>query len=107
MASASRSSPRAARNSRTRRSSIGRRSELAGTLFDYTRWAERRTLRGVVIFRGSQPDVPLPDVDFSTFVLDKPRRLSDKVALIDAAGERQVTFGELTASVDAIAAGLL
>ena len=59
-----------------------------------------------VIHRSRQPDVPLPEVDFSTFVLDKPRMLAGKVALIDAVRGTQLTFGELTEHIDATAAGL-
>ena len=56
---------------------------------------------------------PLPPLDsasldahFSTFALARGRAEPDKVALIDAAADRQLTFGELTAAIDAVAGGL-
>ncbi len=59
-----------------------------------------------MIVRAPQADVPLPEVDFSSFVLAKGRSAPDRVALIDAASGRKVTFGELTDEVDRVATGL-
>ena len=58
--------------------------------------------------RSPLPDLSLPpDLDFSSFVLERARELPHKVALIDGLGGQSMTFGELTSRVDAVAAGLL
>ena len=57
--------------------------------------------------RSPLPDLSLPDLDFSSFVLERARRLPGKAALIDGLTGETVTFGQLTSTVDALAGGLL
>jgi len=59
-----------------------------------------------VIFRSPYPDVPVPDVPLHRFVLARAPELGDKPALIDGPCGRVLTYGQLGAGVDHVAAGL-
>ena len=58
------------------------------------------------MIRSPFPDVDVPDVPLTDFVLANAERLSDKPALIDATTDRTVTYAQLAESVRAMAAGL-
>ena len=52
------------------------------------------------------PDIEIPEVPFTDFVLAHAAELGDKPALIDAASGRTITYAQLVDSVRAVAAGL-
>jgi acyl-CoA synthetase (AMP-forming)/AMP-acid ligase II len=57
--------------------------------------------------RSPLPDLDIPDVDFGSVVLARGRQQPDKIALIDAASDRSVTFGDLIGQIEAAAGGLV
>jgi acyl-CoA synthetase (AMP-forming)/AMP-acid ligase II len=57
-------------------------------------------------FHSPFPDVEIPSVALTPFVLRQADRLADKPALIDAASGRALTYGEVAAGVRRAAAGL-
>jgi acyl-CoA synthetase (AMP-forming)/AMP-acid ligase II len=57
--------------------------------------------------RSPHPELEIPDLDFGSVVLARGRRQPDKVALIDVASERSVTFGELIGQIESAAGGLV
>jgi acyl-CoA synthetase (AMP-forming)/AMP-acid ligase II len=59
-----------------------------------------------VIFKSPLPDVAIPDVALTPFVLGKAERLSDKVAIVEAATGRSYTYGQIADGVRRLAAGL-
>ena len=59
-----------------------------------------------MIFRSPYPDVPVPDVSVHRFVLARAAELGDKPALIDGPCGRTLTYGQLGAGVERVAAGL-
>jgi acyl-CoA synthetase (AMP-forming)/AMP-acid ligase II len=59
-----------------------------------------------VIIRSPYPDVDVPNVSLSEFVLRRAGELGDKPALIDGPTGRTITFAELAAGVKRVAAGL-
>ena len=59
-----------------------------------------------MIYTSPEADVEVPDVDVSSFVLERAPELSDKPALIDGPSGRRVSYAELSESVRAFAAGL-
>jgi acyl-CoA synthetase (AMP-forming)/AMP-acid ligase II len=59
-----------------------------------------------VVIRSAFPDVEIPDVPLTEFVLAHADGLGDKPALVDGTTGRTVTYGQLTGSVRAAAAGL-
>jgi len=59
-----------------------------------------------MVFASPYPDIEIPDVDLATFALERAAELGDKPALIDGPSGRTVTFAELKASVEGVAAGL-
>ena len=58
------------------------------------------------MIRSPLPDVEIPDVPLTRFVLARAGELGDKPALIDAPTGRTITYAELVKSVRAVAAGL-
>jgi acyl-CoA synthetase (AMP-forming)/AMP-acid ligase II len=52
------------------------------------------------------PDVDVPDVALTPFVLERAAELGDKPALVDGETGRTITFGELRTRVRSLAAGL-
>src|SRR5262249_28654899 len=60
-----------------------------------------------MIFRSPYPDVPIPDVSLTPFVLRPAPRLADMPSLIDASSGRTLTYGALAQEVRAVAAGLV
>ncbi len=57
-------------------------------------------------FESPFPDVTIPDTSLPEFVLDGAAERGDEPAFVDADTGREVTFAELPAKVDALAAGL-
>ncbi len=57
-------------------------------------------------FRSPFPDVTIPDVPLTTFVLANVEAHRDRPALVDASSGRTITFGELADRVRRLAAGL-
>jgi acyl-CoA synthetase (AMP-forming)/AMP-acid ligase II len=59
-----------------------------------------------MIFRSPYPELELPRVALTPFVLSGARARGDKPALIDAVSGRTITYGQLFESVQRVAAGL-
>jgi acyl-CoA synthetase (AMP-forming)/AMP-acid ligase II len=59
-----------------------------------------------VIFRSPLPDVPIPSVPLSSFVLERANELGDRVALVEGSSGEETTYGELAGLVRRCAAGL-
>src|SRR5687767_2002296 len=59
-----------------------------------------------MIFRGPFPDVAVPDVSLTEFVLREAAQRSSKPALIEGPTGRIITYGELQRSIREVAAGL-
>ncbi len=59
-----------------------------------------------MIFRSPYPDIDIPNTPFPQVALRHADRLALKPALIDAPTGRTVTYGELRASIERVAAGL-
>jgi acyl-CoA synthetase (AMP-forming)/AMP-acid ligase II len=60
-----------------------------------------------VIFKSPHPDVDIPDVALTPFVLGLASRLGDKTAIVEAGSGRSYTYGEIADGVRRLAAGLL
>jgi acyl-CoA synthetase (AMP-forming)/AMP-acid ligase II len=59
-----------------------------------------------VIFKSPHPDVVIPDVALTPFVLGKADRLGDKVAIVEAGTGRSYTYKQIADGVHRLAAGL-
>ncbi|MBV9000771.1 MAG: 4-coumarate--CoA ligase family protein [Solirubrobacterales bacterium] len=59
-----------------------------------------------MVIRSPFPDVAIPEVSFTDFVLARAGERRDKAALIDAPSGRTINYGELIDSVHGLAAGL-
>ena len=59
-----------------------------------------------MIFRSPYPEIELPGVALTPFVLAGARARGDKPALIDAVSGRTITYRQLFDSVERVAAGL-
>src|SRR6266850_612779 len=59
-----------------------------------------------MIFRAPFPDVTIPDIPITPFVLHKASLLGDKPALIDGPSGRIITYSQLADSIARTAAGL-
>jgi acyl-CoA synthetase (AMP-forming)/AMP-acid ligase II len=62
--------------------------------------------RAAMIFRSPYPDVTIPDLPLTPFVLRHAGRLANKPALIDGATGRTLTYGQLADGVRRTATGL-
>src|SRR5690242_19857308 len=62
--------------------------------------------RGPMIHRSPLPDVEIPDVALTGYVLERARELGDKPALIDGPTGRVLTYTALDAGVRSLAGGL-
>jgi len=58
------------------------------------------------MIRSPFPEIEIPDMPFSDFVLARGRAHGDKAAIIDGPSGRTITYSELTESVRGLAAGL-
>ncbi|WP_199431927.1 AMP-binding protein [Qaidamihabitans albus] len=59
-----------------------------------------------MIYRSPLPDVDIPDVTLTEYVLGPAARLGDKTALVDGVTGERLSYAELVAEVSAGAAGL-
>jgi acyl-CoA synthetase (AMP-forming)/AMP-acid ligase II len=59
-----------------------------------------------VIFKSPRPEVEIPDVALSPFVLGKAGRLGDKVAIVEAGSGRSYTYRQIADGVQRLATGL-
>jgi acyl-CoA synthetase (AMP-forming)/AMP-acid ligase II len=59
-----------------------------------------------VIFKSPHPDVLIPDIALTPFVLGKADRLGDKVAIVEAGSGRSYTYRQIADGVRRLAAGL-
>ena len=59
-----------------------------------------------MIFRSPHPDVTIPEVALTPYVLQRARDLADKPALIDGPSGRTPTYGQLAGGVRLVSAGL-
>jgi acyl-CoA synthetase (AMP-forming)/AMP-acid ligase II len=59
-----------------------------------------------MIFRSPFPDIDLPDVPLTSYVLRQATQLADKAALIDGPTGRALTYGQLAKTVRRTATGL-
>jgi acyl-CoA synthetase (AMP-forming)/AMP-acid ligase II len=59
-----------------------------------------------VVYRSPLPDVDIPDVSLTSFVLERAASRSEKAALVDATSGRTLTYGELAEGIRRAAAGL-
>ena len=59
-----------------------------------------------MIFRGSFPEAPIPNVPFAPFVLQHAERLAEKPAVIDGVTGRTYSYGQLASAVRRVAASL-
>jgi len=59
-----------------------------------------------MIFKSLYPDVTIPEVSLTAFVLAQARELGDKPALIDGPSGRTITYGQLPGLVARVAGGL-
>src|SRR5215217_9032260 len=65
-----------------------------------------RSRRPIMIFRSLHPDVQIPNVPLTPFVLRHASRLADKLAIVDGLTGHGFTYGELTSAVAAVASAL-
>ncbi|CAA9486923.1 MAG: 4-coumarate--CoA ligase 1 [uncultured Solirubrobacteraceae bacterium] len=59
-----------------------------------------------MVFASRFPELSIPEQELSAYVLAGAGRHPDRPAVIDAVGGRRLTYGELAAQVDRVAAGL-
>ena len=59
-----------------------------------------------MVIRSPFPDVEIPDLPFTEFVLARAGEQGDKAAIIDGPTGRRITYSELTENVQGVAAGL-
>lgn len=59
-----------------------------------------------MIFRSPYPEITIPEVPLTQFVLQRAEEFADKPALIDGLTNRALTYGELSEAVRRVAAGL-
>src|SRR4051812_9618254 len=63
--------------------------------------------RDIMIFHSPYPDVVISELALTPFVLQHAEKLAAKPALINAASDRVLTYGELAEEVQYVASGLL
>lgn len=59
-----------------------------------------------MIFKSPYPDVAIPEMALTPFVLQHAQQLADKPALIDGPSGRALTYGQLAGAIQKVAAGL-
>jgi acyl-CoA synthetase (AMP-forming)/AMP-acid ligase II len=59
-----------------------------------------------VIFKSPFPDVAIPEIALTQFVLGKAERLGDKVAIVEVGSGRSYTYSQIADGVRKLAAGL-
>lgn len=68
--------------------------------------AERTHSAEQHVIRSAYPDVEIPDVSITEFVLARARQRGDKPAIVEGATGRTLTYGQLADLVPRVAAGL-
>src|SRR5688500_7936625 len=66
----------------------------------------QRTKEVPMIFRSPHPDVTIPEVPLTSFVLQRAQQFGAKPALIDGPSGRTITYEQLAGAVRLVAAGL-
>ena len=66
----------------------------------------RSVLNQSMIFRGPYPDVTIPEVSLTDFILESTAELKEKPALIDGPTGRVLTYAQFEDSVRRVAASL-
>src|SRR6266511_331173 len=69
-------------------------------------WAGELIEERPLIFRSPDPDVSIPEVPLTPFVLQRAGRLGDKAALIDGPTGRTLSFSQFAGAVRQVAGGL-
>ncbi len=59
-----------------------------------------------MIFKSPHPDVDIPELPLTPFILEDADRLKDKVAIVEAASGHSYTYGQIAHGVEMFAAGL-
>jgi acyl-CoA synthetase (AMP-forming)/AMP-acid ligase II len=59
-----------------------------------------------MVIKGAWPDVSIPEVSITEYVLRHAERLGDKPAMVDGVSGRALTYGELDQSIRRVATGL-
>lgn len=59
-----------------------------------------------MIFKSPFPDVDIPEVPLTQFILDRAGNLGDKAALIDGPSGRTITYEGLAQAIKLVAASL-
>ena len=59
-----------------------------------------------MVIRSAWPDVSVPDVSITEYVLRHAERLRDKPAMVDGVSGRTLTYGQLSESIRRVATGL-
>src|SRR5437667_269042 len=90
---------------------VGRANSRASSVFGLTSTAARTSvmsdrISATVIFRSPHPDVPIPDVPYSSFILRHARDRADRPVLVDGPSGRTLTQGQVTGGARRMAAGL-
>lgn len=79
------------------------RENLPGFIEQFEKRQEREVS---IIFRSPYPDISIPNIALTPFVLQRAQELTNKPALIEGPSGRTLTYGELARSVEHMAAGL-
>ena len=59
-----------------------------------------------MIFKSPYPDVEIPNVSLTEFLLDRTTPFADKAALVDGSSGRTITYGQLGGAIRLVAASL-
>src|SRR5438034_10127629 len=90
---------------------VGRANSRASSVFGLTSTAACTSvmsdrISATVIFRSPHPDVPIPDVPYSSFILRHARDRADRPVLVDGPSGRTLTQGQVAGGARRMAAGL-
>src|SRR5213594_2437845 len=90
---------------------VGRANSRASSVFGLTSTAACTSvmsdrISATVIFRSPHPDVPIPDVPYSSFILRHERDRADRPVLVDGPSGRTLTQGQVAGGARRMAAGL-
>src|SRR5216117_3212720 len=90
---------------------VGRANSRASSVFGLTSTAACTSVMSdricaTVIFRSPHPDVPIPDVPYSSFILRHARDRADRPVLVDGPSGRTLTQGQVAGGARRMAAGL-
>src|SRR5881628_3201599 len=89
----------------------GLANSRASSVFGLSTAARARVMSGcrisaAVIFRSPHADVQIPDVPYSSFVLEHARERADRPVLVDGPSGRTLTHGQVVGGARCVAAGL-